>query len=72
MGPLQVVFGGVVTIFFYGLILVGLFKLFRIHSEVSETKKILNELKINSDSLAVVAAAQSSENLARAIHSDQS
>ena len=70
MGPLQVVFSGVVTLFFYAMILTGVYKLFRIHSELSEMKKMVTELKIQSDSLTVISAAQSSENLMRAVHSD--
>jgi hypothetical protein len=70
LGPLQVILGGVVTIVFYGIVLIAVFKLFQIHSAVNEIKDLVKGIKNDSHTAAVLSAAQSPENLARALQID--
>ena len=52
MGPMQVVFSGLVTIIVYGVILFGVYKLFQIGSDVSEIKELLREIRRNTENVS--------------------
>jgi hypothetical protein len=70
LGPLQVILGGVVSMILYGLVLIAVFKLFQIHSTVNEVKELVKGIKNDTHTAAVLSAAQSPENLARALQTD--
>jgi len=43
MGPMQAIMSSVMTIFFYAMVIAGLFKLFQIATDLGEIKNLLTE-----------------------------
>ncbi len=48
MGPMQAIMSGVMTIFFYAMVIAALFKLFQIATDLGEIKNLLTEMRKNA------------------------
>src|SRR5258706_11397715 len=83
VGEMQFALSGIVTIIVYGLILGALYKLFQIHSVLSEVKELLSDIKRNTSGDAYAppklgaippqfaAAYESPDELIRALSAEQ-
>ena len=65
MGPMQAVLQGVITIFFYAMIIAALWKLFMMAADIGEMKKLLTDIRSNTAAPALrVAEIPSSDRAA--------
>ena len=56
MGPMQAVMQGVITIFFYAIVIVAVWKLFTMATDMGEIKKLLTEIRSNTAAPALRTA----------------
>ena len=45
MGPMQAILSGVVTIFYYAMVIAAVWKLFQVATDLGEIKKLLTEMR---------------------------
>jgi hypothetical protein len=55
VGPMQAIMSGVITIFFYAMVIAAVWKLFQMAGDVSEIKTLLTEIRRNPASPAAAA-----------------
>jgi hypothetical protein len=66
VGPMQAVMSGVITIFFYAMVIAAVWKLFLIASDLSEIKTLLTDIRKNTAAPAVVHAVPAASAVASA------
>jgi hypothetical protein len=57
VGPMQAILSGVITIFFYAMVIAAVWKLFQMAGDLSEIKTLLTDIRRNSASPAAAAPA---------------
>ena len=56
MGPMQAIMQGVITIFFYGMVIAAVWKLFMMAGDLTEMKTILSDIRRNTANPAAAAS----------------
>jgi hypothetical protein len=69
LGAVQLIVNGLVSVVAYGLLALGIFKIYTIANEVSEIKDLLRDIKRNTEDVPPAGArTQSTEALLRAVN----
>jgi hypothetical protein len=56
VGPMQAIMQGVITIFFYGMVIAAVWKLFMMAGDLTEMKTILSDIRRNTANPAAAAS----------------
>jgi hypothetical protein len=57
VGPMQAIMQGVITIFFYGLVIAAVWKLFLMAGDLTEIKTLLSDIRRNTTNPAAAVSA---------------